>query len=137
MPAKMPSSRREPARHRPRLLLVDGACLVVVVPREMRRHEPGCGALDAMRAAAAGRQHRRSRGLERDDPGAAATGLQRTRHADQHARGADGAAEDVDRPDLLQQLDADLAVAVQRIGVVELIGPERARLLLQRRDTRP
>ena len=82
-----------------------------------------------MRAAAPFRHRRRLRRLERDDAGVAAALAQRARHAAQHAAGADRAAERVDAAaGLLQQLAADAGVAVDRVLVVELIGPERVRL---------
>ena len=59
----------------------------------------------------------------------AAAFTQRPRDAAQHAAGADGAAEHVERSaGLLQQLSPDAGVSVDRIHVVKLIGPERVRL---------
>ena len=67
-------------------------------------------------------------------PGAAAAGAKRARHAGQHAAGADRAAEHVDAAGLFEQLATDFGVAVERVGVVELIGPERVGFSRQNRD---
>jgi hypothetical protein len=49
--------------------------------------------------------------------------------ATQHAAGANGAAEGVERTvGLFQEFASDAGVSVDRIRVVELIGPERVRL---------
>ena len=102
----------------------------------MRRHAAGRDALDAMRAAAACRQGRRSGRLQSDDARATAARLQRARDANQHPGGAHGAAERIDRTHLLEQLDADVAVAIERVAIVELIGPERTGLRLEGCDAR-
>ena len=81
-----------------------------------------------MRSAAAGGQDRRPGRLERDDARVAPRVVERARHPHQHPGGSRRPAEGVDGPDLLDQLHPDLAVPVERVGVVELVGPEGIRL---------
>ena len=57
------------------------------------------------------------------------------RDADQHARRAHRADERIDAADLFDQLAADIGIAIQCVGVVELIGPERVRILCQLGDS--
>ena len=125
----------EPSRHRTRLLFVDRPRFVVRLVQHVRHDAAGTNALDAVRAAPSFGHRRRCCGLERHDSRAAAAFAQRARHAAQHAAGPHRAAVRVEpAAGLLEQLAADAGVAVERVGVVKLIGPERVRLGRQLRD---
>src|SRR5437764_128678 len=96
----------------------------------MRRAKSRGDPFYAMRSAfAGGKDGRRSR-LERHDFYARSAGPQRARHAHQHSRGSYAAAEGRKlRPGLLEEFRADAHVALDCVGVVELIGIEGVGLL--------
>ena len=122
----------EATGHRAGFGLVDRARLVVDGALQMRRDKSRRNALHAVRSAVARREHRRRRGLERDDARVTARSLECPRDTRQHPRRANRAAERVQRAaGLLRQLAADAHVAGNGVLVVELIGPERAGLLHQ------
>ena len=90
----------------------------------MWRPEARSRAFDAMRPTRACREKRRGRGLERDDLRGHTGLLQGSRNAHQHARRPHRADKRVHAADLVNELAADASVAVERIGIVELIGPK-------------
>lgn len=77
-----------------------------------------------MRAAEPRGQHRRARRFQRDDP--VHPRAERLRDADQHPAGAHRRAEHAERSTggLVEDLAAEHLVAVQRVEIVELVGPE-------------
>src|SRR5688572_8768155 len=101
----------------------------------MWRPKAGSRALDTMRATRASREKRRGRWLERDDARRRVDLLQGIRHTHQHTRRSYRADECVDAADLLDQFAADASIAIQCVGIVELIGPKGVRVPCQFGDS--
>src|SRR5438309_11173255 len=96
----------------------------------MRRAKSRGDPFYAMRSAFAGGKDGGRGRLERHDFGVRSAGSQRARHAHQHSGGSYAAAEGSELwPDLLEELRADAHVALDCVGVVELVGIESVGLL--------
>src|SRR6516165_8924571 len=109
----------------------NGHDLVIVARVELGRAVADAAALDVMGPRWPAGQHRRFSRLDHGPVHVRQRGGQRAADAQEAAGGADIAAESADRRragKLIEQLLTEAAVAVHHVGVVELVGGERAGL---------
>ena len=122
---------RGAAGHRERLLLRHGADLVDVAGEvELRRHEAGAAALDAVRPRGPAGEDGGLGRLDRDPVDAREPGAQRSADAEEAAGGADIGDPGVRAPvELREDLLAHGVVAGGHVVIVELVGEEAADVL--------